>query len=700
MKIKKLLINGYGKFIDTEITLKSGLNLIFGKNEAGKSTLQSFIKAMLFDFPRKNVDGEGRLPGLKKYKPWSGSDFGGILEIKTDDGRILKIDRDFARKNASVFDDNLRDITSEFPYSKKNGLAVGENLLNMDRECFENTSFIKQGGTIVLQNDRKNLFEKLMNLSSTGSENTSAASAQAALSTASTNLGNTRTKKRPYNIALSEFNRLESKMEDINKRRVEMSHYRQQEQLLEKDLKILKEKISGYESAKKVVELKLERDTLLHLKGKYDDFSSKIQSLSDEIFTTRQKMEENQLPGNITESEILDNIKITASAIEKQKSIDEGDPESKLIKLEKSKRSKRLLLAICYVGITLTALLAFLFHTAIFALTAVVTAVLIYLHLKKLPYTADDLHAQILLKKECRQDMVLINAFIESAGCPAVKDFNEAEATLNELFEKKNQSAVLKSQVTRQTERKTDLENFRNQVLGQFDNIDSVNNALDVVNNKIKDAGLSNNAVNLASGTDPRIEFEEKQRRLSGVKAVLREYMQSDDEIAKTEELLSFYKDKLSTIQSEQRAMELASEIIALSAEKMQGEIIPKLNEKTGMILSKITDGSHSSLATGLDNEINTQFQNTIHSLWEFSDGTIDQMYFALRVAASEVFSEKESVPIIIDEAFAYYDESRIKSTFDFLSEIAKDKQIIVFTCKEKEVDLVSEYKGINIIRI
>lgn len=700
MKIKKLLINGYGKFIDTEITLKSGLNLIFGKNEAGKSTLQSFIKAMLFDFPRKNVDGEGRLPGLKKYKPWSGSDFGGILEIKTDDGRILKIDRDFARKNASVFDDNLRDITSEFPYSKKNGLAVGENLLNMDRECFENTSFIKQGGTIVLQNDRKNLFEKLMNLSSTGSENTSAASAQAALSTASTNLGNTRTKKRPYNIALSEFNRLESKMEDINKRRVEMSHYRQQEQLLEKDLKILKEKISGYESAKKVDELKLERDTLLHLKGKYDDFSSKIQSLSDEIFTTRQKMEENQLPGNITESEILDNIKITASAIEKQKSIDEGDPESKLIKLEKSKRSKRLLLAICYVGITLTALLAFLFHTAIFALTAVVTAVLIYLHLKKLPYTADDLHAQILLKKECRQDMVLINAFIESAGCHAVKDFNEAEATLNELFEKKNQSAVLKSQVTRQTERKTDLENFRNQVLGQFDNIDSVNNALDVVNNKIKDAGLSNNAVNLASGTDPRIEFEEKQRRLSGVKAVLREYMQSDDEIAKTEELLSFYKDKLSTIQSEQRAMELASEIIALSAEKMQGEIIPKLNEKTGMILSKITDGSHSSLATGLDNEINTQFQNTIHSLWEFSDGTIDQMYFALRVAASEVFSEKESVPIIIDEAFAYYDESRIKSTFDFLSEIAKDKQIIVFTCKEKEVDLVSEYKGINIIRI
>ena len=112
MKIKKLLIKGYGKFTDKEVNLGSGLNLVFGKNEAGKSTLQSFLKAMLFDFPGKNVDKEGRLPDSKKYKPWSGSVFGGILEIETDDGNLLKIERDFARKNASVFDGNLRDITS------------------------------------------------------------------------------------------------------------------------------------------------------------------------------------------------------------------------------------------------------------------------------------------------------------------------------------------------------------------------------------------------------------------------------------------------------------------------------------------------------------------------------------------------------------------------------------------------------------
>ena len=125
MRINKLRINGYGKFIDKELTLGKGLTLVFGGNEAGKSTIQSFIKAMLFDFPRRNIDKEGRLPGLKKYKPWNGSSFGGMLELETDNGSTLKIERDFARRNASVFDENLRDITSGFPYSKRDGLSVG-----------------------------------------------------------------------------------------------------------------------------------------------------------------------------------------------------------------------------------------------------------------------------------------------------------------------------------------------------------------------------------------------------------------------------------------------------------------------------------------------------------------------------------------------------------------------------------------------
>ena len=38
MKILSLHIEGFGKFHDLDISFKDGLNVVYGKNEAGKST--------------------------------------------------------------------------------------------------------------------------------------------------------------------------------------------------------------------------------------------------------------------------------------------------------------------------------------------------------------------------------------------------------------------------------------------------------------------------------------------------------------------------------------------------------------------------------------------------------------------------------------------------------------------------------------
>ncbi|MDX1357349.1 MAG: AAA family ATPase [Clostridia bacterium] len=698
MRIKKLLINGYGRFIEKEINFSDKFNLVFGKNEAGKSTIQSFIKAMLFDFPRKNIDGEGRLPDSRKYKPWTGDAFGGILETEIDGGGFLKIERDFNRKKAAVYDENLRDITNEFPYSKKSGLAAGEKLLSMDRNCFENTAFIRQGGTIVLQDDRKNLYEKLMNISHTGNENTSAASANSALSKAITALGNKKTKNRPYNIALSEYNRLSAALESAEDKRREMADYSKRRLELVDEINVLKKAAEEYEAYISANKLEEQKTELLRLKGKYEAFSNDLANLSDEIFKVRGKIEKNRLPESITEPSILENIRKTASAIEKQKSIFVKDPEKNHRKLEAVKRKKKIWLAVCYTGVTLTALLGILLHTYFFIGTAILTALLIYLHLRKGSYTEEDLLEQINLQKECRNDLIMVNAFIESAGRSKSESFEEAETILNELFEQKNLSVSLEGNLKRLLERKTDIERFRNDVPGQYGSILNIEKAIDEISGKLKNAIAHGD--HIASQKDPRPDLDAARRELAGVKAVLRENMQSDEEVALIEEALVLYKDKLDLIDTEIKAMETASETISQAAQKLQEDIIPRLNKQTGDLLEKITAGTHSILATGLDRDINTEYQNAIHSLWEFSDGTIDQMYFALRVAAADVFSEKESVPLIIDEAFAYYDEDRIRSTFDLLTEIAGDRQVIVFTCKEKEVELAAEYKDVNIIRL
>ncbi len=86
MKIKKLFIYGYGFLKDFEIELGSSLHVVYGKNEAGKSTILSFIETMLFGFPKRQQTE-------LQYEPKSGGSYGGQLKARLDNHGLLSIER-------------------------------------------------------------------------------------------------------------------------------------------------------------------------------------------------------------------------------------------------------------------------------------------------------------------------------------------------------------------------------------------------------------------------------------------------------------------------------------------------------------------------------------------------------------------------------------------------------------------------------
>ncbi|MGM0876271.1 MAG: AAA family ATPase [Bacillota bacterium] len=87
MKIEKLMIYGYGKFENESIELgDSQLQIIYGENEAGKSTIMSFIHSILFGFPTKQQTEN-------RYEPKKGTAYGGYLVIRTEDNNQIKIER-------------------------------------------------------------------------------------------------------------------------------------------------------------------------------------------------------------------------------------------------------------------------------------------------------------------------------------------------------------------------------------------------------------------------------------------------------------------------------------------------------------------------------------------------------------------------------------------------------------------------------
>lgn len=57
--------------------------------------------------------------------------------------------------------------------------------------------------------------------------------------------------------------------------------------------------------------------------------------------------------------------------------------------------------------------------------------------------------------------------------------------------------------------------------------------------------------------------------------------------------------------------------------------------------------------------------------------------------AMQEITNEK--MPIILDEAFAYYDNERLKNILEYLSEEYIQNQVIIFTCTKREIEILNE---------
>ena len=136
MRILDLHIDGFGKFHDLSVSFDKDLNVVYGRNEAGKSTLHTFIRCMLFGLER----GRGRAARTdlySKYEPWENSGtYEGQLRLESDDGTIYRIERSF-QKNKKEFTVINETTGREEP----DGRAVLQEILGgMSETCLLYTS--------------------------------------------------------------------------------------------------------------------------------------------------------------------------------------------------------------------------------------------------------------------------------------------------------------------------------------------------------------------------------------------------------------------------------------------------------------------------------------------------------------------------------------------------------------------------------
>jgi DNA repair exonuclease SbcCD ATPase subunit len=639
MRIIAVHIYGYGKLTDRTFNFKEGFNLVLGKNETGKSTLMSFIKAMLYGHKKNEREKDGFIPEVKKYKPWNSDKYGGYLILETDEKKILRVERDFNGKTLSVYNEYGEEITNEFSFSKENEM-IGQDLLGMDYECFINSSFMCQDKSLLYAEDKEHIAQKLMNIKESGEEQISVGKAVKKLKEGITLLGNERTKGRKYNILSAQIREEEIKLTNMQNENKKCMEYLTEAEEIKKELEELEneEKLCKKSETFNRVNENIEE---------YERYNSEIEQLKKKLSDTDiDAYEKRRKEFDTVAEQYKDAEKIYERLSEK----------------EKRNNAKRTAFAILAILIIATGAVLAITTDILLLLCASAAIPFIVLFLimrkknKELIIQAEKLENMIKTKNELAQiEIVLGND----------KSFNELIKRYTGL-----QEDIL---------RKEDVLDY---------------SAL------LEKADFHN-----PQGKEPKWNYEEcltlireKRERLAVVKAQLKEYMNSDEQTASQEERIELLKEQMKAVEEKQKALQYAIDGIEQASKQIREEIIPKMNRKMSEYLKMITAGNHDNLSTGSTMDLNTEHNKTIRSVYNFSDGTLRQMYLAFRLAAAKVFSSECVTPVFMDETLVYYDEERKRSTFDFLYELSRHNQIMFFATDMEESLL--EGKDITVIQL
>ena len=253
MKLNKIKINSYGNLQNREIELNK-LNIIYGENEAGKSTLQNFILSMFYGMDKKK--GKEAFSDVQKYTPWNGSeDFSGKIAYELDNSSKYEVFRNFNKKDPEIYDEQGMDITKSFVIDKKVGNTFFMNQVGLDRDILEKTVFTKQNNLKIDSGDQDILIQKVSNIVESGDEEISFKKAIDSLNKRKLNeVGTDKSQDRPINVAEENIRKYEKELEEVKSARDSKEEIEYSLQKIESDINKELNNTKIYNKIKEIVD--------------------------------------------------------------------------------------------------------------------------------------------------------------------------------------------------------------------------------------------------------------------------------------------------------------------------------------------------------------------------------------------------------------------------------------------------------------
>ena len=696
----------FGKLEHETLNLQENLNVIQAPNEWGKSTWCAFLVAMLYGLETRAKSTKTALADKDRYAPWSGSPMAGRIDLNWK-GRDITIERK-TKGRVPMGEFRAYETATGLPVAELNATNCGQELLGVERSVFLRSGFIRLSDLPVTNDEA--LRRRLNALVTTGDESSAGDRLAKGLKDLKNRVRYNRSGLLPQlegecaalEDTLREITTLQERMGSLGQRLVEIS------ERLEKleNHKLALAFAAAEEDARRVAQARELRDAAGQHLQEMDAICAALPDREQlhwglaKIAELEQSVEALDMETQMFTGEVeMPEVPSFARGLDPEKVLEKAQADAENYEKLSKKKPTLVILGILLVLAGAGAAYWYLIPGAAAATVGLVLVLAGWISGNKRKAAASQL--LVYYNSGTPEKWVTIARAYKTAMEQATVKQQHQRQMLQNIENRREELEIKITKMTQGKGLRTCKADWQ-QALTQWDALTDAQrdwqraeSQLATVKAMAKTAKAPAFPDTLSySSVDTERLLAEGRAELRQTETRLSQYAGRVEALGDPESL----KKQLSELYARGRKLEgtymalsAAQDALTQARQELQRKFAPRISSRAGELMAKMTEGRYDrfqlaedfSLLAGADQE------DTLHEAMWRSAGTLDQLYLSLRLAVAEALAP--NAPLILDDALVRFDDVRLNAAMQILKEESDSKQVILFTCQNREKDVLKQ---------
>lgn len=706
----------FGKLEHQVLTLKPGLNIIEAPNEWGKSTWCAFLIAMLYGIDTRSKSSRHQLADKDRFQPWSGAPMEGRIDLNWN-GRDITIERS-TRGRIPMGEFRAYETHTGLELSELTAENCGQQLLGVEKEVFTRSGFLRFTDLPVTEDDQ--LRTRLNALVTTGDESGSAELLERKLKELKNRcrynktglIPQLRLQKEKAEQNLAQWEALEQQIQQL------------QEQIADRKQHI--RRLENHRTAMRYQAAQEQTAILQEAKLAKEEAQHQFETLRDqaEVVPSRETAAKNihhltRLQEKLTDIHMEEQMLSSAAHIPQPPPGFEGcTARQAVIQAQGHRDEINMLLHKKNMLTPITGILGlFLLLYAVFLLVfarplwGAICGGISLLYLAVALFALFKSQKRRSLRQKRLEELTNLyhcsepDQWVETAMQYARQwdAYTESDDTITDgdtPLHIRKEALLAESMVLSRGRGLSSALEYWHDILSLWNEFADARCSYRQANKQYQNLMLLH-----ADNPPPQVEdtlscseeeterlLTDAQQELQQLLSKLNQYRGYADSLGSREALEAentALEHRLNELEKTYAALDFALKSLEQASADLQRRFAPRISRSAQEILSKLTNGRYTRLTMSQDFSLlaGTQNEDTLRSRYWRSDGTVDQLYLALRLAvARELLPE---APLVLDDAMVRFDNLRLKAALEILQQEAQTRQVIIFTCHGRERELL-----------